>query len=659
MLSEALRRSQAVATPGDRVRAAINLAELLDFAGRPAEALDVVRAEAEAAVGRPERSSYDAFLRLQEVNLLSRMGRLEEARERLPRRVPGEAISYTQQFWRAMRARIALLSGDLEGLRGELEATERLVDANREPQWLEPYALNRAELAAARGPGRRRARRRSSRAAQLLQRSDEANRLMRVAAMAERVEAEAAGPRARAGRGLRARARRAGRGDRRARLRPPALRRGVRVGRDGARRSASAAASCSARRRPNPAKWLEVASAFDAITYPVPADLRALPRGGGLRRGRATTPPPPSRCAPPARRRAETGAKLLSADIASLARRARIDVESVDPVDEPAGRGVAGRAPRPDPARARGAPARRGGPDEPRDRRGAVHEREDRVGPRLADPRQARRGRPRRGRRRRAPARAHQPRARLKRKAAERTNVRLRGQAPLRSTPRGGWKPTPAHLLPDPARPRRRAARAAAPPLRRPTRRWRCSSSAAGTDAPRYPRPRGAAPPPRARGPARPRLDRSPAASRARRTALRFEQRMQPLGGPTRRTATDALVAAIRAGDPDAASELWWRVNERVRMRLRARLGDVEGPRAERNVLGRILDEVAALRSTIPTGRSRPGSTRSSTASPPSASRPDGRLAGEQLPAHDHRDGIGSADAPAGADSRARPGATA
>ena len=42
---------------GDRVRAAINLAELLDFAGRPAEALDVVRAEAEAAVDRPERST--------------------------------------------------------------------------------------------------------------------------------------------------------------------------------------------------------------------------------------------------------------------------------------------------------------------------------------------------------------------------------------------------------------------------------------------------------------------------------------------------------------------------------------------------------------------------------------------------------------------------
>ena len=75
--------------------------------------------------------------------------------------------------------------------------------------------------------------------------------------------------------------------------------------------------------------------------------------------------------------------------------------------------------------------------------------------------------------------------------------------------------------------------------------------------------------------------------------ALRFEQRMQPLGGQHQGTSIDDLAAAVRAGDPDAASELWWRVNERVRMRLRARLGEVEGPRAEGKILGYILDEIA------------------------------------------------------------------
>jgi hypothetical protein len=71
---------------------------------------------------------------------------------------------------------------------------------------------------------------------------------------------------------------------------------------------------------------------------------------------------------------------------------------------------------------------------------------------------------------------------------------------------------------------------------------------------------------------------------------LRFEQRMQPLGGVHQGTPAEQLITAIQDGDPDAASELWWRINERVRMRLRVRLGDVEAARAERHVLGRVLD---------------------------------------------------------------------
>jgi hypothetical protein len=76
----------------------------------------------------------------------------------------------------------------------------------------------------------------------------------------------------------------------------------------------------------------------------------------------------------------------------------------------------------------------------------------------------------------------------------------------------------------------------------------------------------------------------------AEAASLRFVQRMEALGRRHQKTSTRALVAAIRSGDPEAASELWWRTNERVRSRLRARLGDVDGGRAERGVLGRILD---------------------------------------------------------------------
>ena len=81
-----------------------------------------------------------------------------------------------------------------------------------------------------------------------------------------------------------------------------------------------------------------------------------------------------------------------------------------------------------------------------------------------------------------------------------------------------------------------------------------------------------------------------PARLREAADVLRFEQRMRPLGGVHQGTPADALITAIKHGDPDAASELWWRINERVRMRLRVRLGDVEAARAERHVLGRVLD---------------------------------------------------------------------
>jgi hypothetical protein len=81
---------------------------------------------------------------------------------------------------------------------------------------------------------------------------------------------------------------------------------------------------------------------------------------------------------------------------------------------------------------------------------------------------------------------------------------------------------------------------------------------------------------------------------RLRRQAqhLKFVQRLEPVSPRHQDTGTPDLIAAIRAGDPEAASELWWRVAERVQMRLRGRLGEVAGAHAELGVLGRILDEL-------------------------------------------------------------------
>jgi hypothetical protein len=82
--------------------------------------------------------------------------------------------------------------------------------------------------------------------------------------------------------------------------------------------------------------------------------------------------------------------------------------------------------------------------------------------------------------------------------------------------------------------------------------------------------------------------------SRLRREArhLRFVQRLEPVSERHQGTSTTDLVAAIRAGDPEAASELWWRFAERVQLRVRARLGEAAAATAERTVLGRILDEL-------------------------------------------------------------------
>jgi hypothetical protein len=73
---------------------------------------------------------------------------------------------------------------------------------------------------------------------------------------------------------------------------------------------------------------------------------------------------------------------------------------------------------------------------------------------------------------------------------------------------------------------------------------------------------------------------------------VRLVQRLETLGRTHERATTAELLQEIRAKNAEAVSELWWRFSERVRLRLRLRLGEVAAETAAHDVLGRILDEL-------------------------------------------------------------------
>ena len=319
-LREALRRAHE---PADRSVASNNLAEALDLAGHTEEALAVTREGVAELDSRPERSSFDAFLIVQEAYFLVRLGRLAEAWERLPKRVPGEAISYTWMYWRQLRAWLHLLTGDLAALREELAALDRLGGMVAEPQWIEPRALVEAELAL-REDRIDDARTLVGRAAELLLNGDEATRLLRLVWMARRIEAEAAG---------RAQAL----GEDYAPVLDEAASRltGSAAGRprfDEACAWAGMANAELSRRRTllgdapaDPGQWEEVARPFDALALPEPATYaRFRAAEAHVTAGDRAAAAVPLRAAAEA---AEAmGTALLAQDVAALARRARIEL---------------------------------------------------------------------------------------------------------------------------------------------------------------------------------------------------------------------------------------------------------------------------------------------------------------------------------------------
>jgi DNA-binding CsgD family transcriptional regulator/tetratricopeptide (TPR) repeat protein len=331
-LREAHARAGAIASPADCGRSAVNLSEALDLAGHTEEAIAVVDAELAEARKRPQRTTFDGFLAVQGAALAIRLGRLAEARERLPSRVPGEATAYTGIFWRDTRARLALLAGDVPQLREELAALQALSGSGAEPQWIEPRTDMEIELAL-REDRIDDARETLRRAAARIEHTDEATRLLRMTWMAQRVEAEAAGRAQALGEpyapalddvadGLRER------GEQRRRFDEACAWSGMATAELQRRRTLLGDAPA------DPGPWQEVAAAFDAIALAIPATYaryraaEAHVTGGD----RAAAAAPLQAAAAAAER---MGVGLLAGDIAALARRARIDLRAPEAAAPP------------------------------------------------------------------------------------------------------------------------------------------------------------------------------------------------------------------------------------------------------------------------------------------------------------------------------------
>jgi hypothetical protein len=78
------------------------------------------------------------------------------------------------------------------------------------------------------------------------------------------------------------------------------------------------------------------------------------------------------------------------------------------------------------------------------------------------------------------------------------------------------------------------------------------------------------------------------------RRDVRVVQRLAPLGRAQESASTSDLVRAAVASDPEAVSELWWRLSGRALARLRRRLGAAADEEDTSRLLGRILDELPA-----------------------------------------------------------------
>ena len=155
--------------------------------------------------------------------------------------------------------------------------------------------------------------------------------------------------------------------------------------------------------RPDPDRWQEAVATWDGIGFPYAAAYRALPRRRGLTGGRRRPRSGGGRASPFPRRRHDAagpatggGDRAPGPSGAIRPRRLRLQLWRRQGAGRP--RRARSHAPR-----GGGAGAGRRGPDQPADRRAAVHQREDGQRARVAPPCQAGCRDPGRGHRRRPP----------------------------------------------------------------------------------------------------------------------------------------------------------------------------------------------------------------------------------------------------------------
>jgi DNA-binding CsgD family transcriptional regulator/predicted negative regulator of RcsB-dependent stress response len=335
-----LRRSRDLAleigSPSELSRAAANLSELLDLAGRTEEALAEVRATLQVIYDHPERTLYDTFLELQGACQLLRLGRTAEAAAAMPDRVPSDAVTSTGTFYEAMRAMLALRRGECDVARGALDELRRAVQANRHPQWVEVLEVTTIELAILEGRLDD-ARAAAARGLPEFDGTEEGGRLVKLLWAALRVEAEAA-ERSRAtfddktARTLRAR------------LAGAVKRPGQWA--EGPRYAALAEAELTRiEHAPDPEAWLTAAAGFDEISLPFPAAYARLQAAEALvAGGDRTAAAEPLTAAITAAVRME--AKPLEDAARALARRARVRIEDGGPEPEPEPAAPLGLTPR-------------------------------------------------------------------------------------------------------------------------------------------------------------------------------------------------------------------------------------------------------------------------------------------------------------------------